>query len=130
MRINVYAEELLNEVEWIKKDVDDECVKIADHDGCGGTGKVENYNMNNGLMPCPRCGGTGRVNHRTFYGIRMYLASPPELHHSPEDDDRSAITFWIPWTRKGGHNFNTVREILNALSRNLDRAVNDSERAS
>lgn len=32
----------------------------------------------------------------TYYGVRMYLASPDILHHSPDDDDRSAITFWIP----------------------------------
>lgn len=33
---------------------------------------------------------------RTYYGVRMYLASPDILHHTPEDDDRSAITFWLP----------------------------------
>jgi hypothetical protein len=32
----------------------------------------------------------------TYYGVRMMLASPDILHHTPEDDDRSAITFWIP----------------------------------
>jgi len=31
-----------------------------------------------------------------YQGVRMYLASPDILHHTPEDDDRSAITFWIP----------------------------------
>jgi hypothetical protein len=31
-----------------------------------------------------------------YWGVRMYLASPDILHHTPEDDDRSAITFWIP----------------------------------
>jgi hypothetical protein len=35
----------------------------------------------------------------TYYGVRMYLASPDVLHHSPEDDDRSAITFWLPNNR-------------------------------
>lgn len=34
-----------------------------------------------------------------YYGARMYLASPDILHHSPDDDDRSAITFWIPNAR-------------------------------
>jgi hypothetical protein len=28
------------------------------------------------------------------YGLRIFLASPPELHDSPRDDDRSAVTFW------------------------------------
>ena len=31
-----------------------------------------------------------------YYGVRMYLASPDILHHTEQDDDRSAITFWIP----------------------------------
>ena len=32
----------------------------------------------------------------TYYGVRMFLASPDILHHTADDDDRSAITFWIP----------------------------------
>ena len=32
----------------------------------------------------------------TYHGIRLYLHSPDLLHHTEEDDDRSAITFWIP----------------------------------
>lgn len=31
-----------------------------------------------------------------YYGVRMYLASPDVLHHTSMDDDRSAITLWIP----------------------------------
>ncbi len=30
------------------------------------------------------------------YGIRLYLHSPDLLHNQPGDDDRSAVTFWIP----------------------------------
>jgi hypothetical protein len=52
---------------------------------------------------------------RTFYGVRMYLASPPELHDDPEDDDRSAITLWVPWTRADGHDFKKVGSVLNGL---------------
>jgi hypothetical protein len=33
-------------------------------------------------------------------GVRMYLASPDILHHTKDDDDRSAITFWIPSAKK------------------------------
>lgn len=32
---------------------------------------------------------------RTFYGVRIFLKSHPDLHHTIEDDDRSAITFWV-----------------------------------
>lgn len=28
--------------------------------------------------------------------VRLFLKSAPELHHPPEDDDRSAVTFWLP----------------------------------
>ena len=31
-----------------------------------------------------------------YHGVRLYLHSPDLLHHTPQDDDRSAITFWIP----------------------------------
>jgi hypothetical protein len=31
-----------------------------------------------------------------YHGIRLYLHSPDLLHHTEQDDDRSAITFWIP----------------------------------
>lgn len=34
-----------------------------------------------------------------YHAIRLYLASPDILHHDPDDDDRSAITFWIPNAR-------------------------------
>lgn len=57
MRINVYSQEITNELAFVMK-------------------RAEN----------------GPV----YYGVRMYLASPDILHHTPDDDDRSAITFWIP----------------------------------
>ena len=31
-----------------------------------------------------------------YHGVRLYLASPDILHNTPADDDRSAITFWVP----------------------------------
>lgn len=31
-----------------------------------------------------------------YYGVRMYIDSPDSLHHTADDDDSSAITFWIP----------------------------------
>lgn len=44
------------------------------------------------IVPIQKEADTGIV----YYGVRLYLASPDILHHTPEDDDRSAITFWIP----------------------------------
>jgi len=30
-----------------------------------------------------------------YCGLRIFQKSPPELHHRPNDDDRSAVTFWV-----------------------------------
>jgi hypothetical protein len=60
---------------------------------------------------------------RTFYGVRVFLKSPPELHFDPNDDDRSAITFWVPWTREGGHDFLPVEEALRGLLDRLGEAM-------
>lgn len=38
---------------------------------------------------------------RKFYGARIFLESSDKLHNTPEDDDRSAVTFWIPSTKVG-----------------------------
>jgi len=80
MRINVYAEELTDEVELVTKKVVDD-----------------------------------KFGERTFYGVRVYLASPNVLHDDPEDDDRSAITFWVPWTREGGHRPRFVGQVLREM---------------
>lgn len=60
MRVNVYSQELTNEVELIEK------------------------RSNTGIV---------------YMAIRMILHSSEMLHHPPEDDDRSAVTFWLPVRR-------------------------------
>lgn len=32
----------------------------------------------------------------TYTGIQIILQSSERLHHSSQDDDRSAVTFWLP----------------------------------
>lgn len=32
----------------------------------------------------------------TYHAAQLILHSSPMLHHPPEDDDRSAVTFWLP----------------------------------
>lgn len=32
---------------------------------------------------------------KTYYGFRMFLKSHPDVHHTPIDDDRTAITLWF-----------------------------------
>ena len=46
---------------------------------------------------------------RVFYGLRAFLKSPPELHSDPEDDDRSAVTFWF------GDDLDVVEAMLNGF---------------
>lgn len=31
-----------------------------------------------------------------YSAVQMILHSSDKLHHPPEDDDRSAVTFWLP----------------------------------
>lgn len=57
MRINVYSQELTNELKIIEKE------------------------SNTGLV---------------YSAVQMILHSSPLLHHPPADDDRSAVTFWLP----------------------------------
>jgi hypothetical protein len=61
MRINVYSQELTNEVVVIEKE------------------------SNTGLV---------------YSAVQIILHSSEKLHHPPQDDDRSAVTFWLPRSRK------------------------------
>ncbi len=31
-----------------------------------------------------------------YHAVQLMLHSSPRLHHPPDDDDRSAVTFWLP----------------------------------
>ena len=55
----------------------------------------------------------------TYYGIRLFLRSPKELHHRADDDDRSAITFWIPNARSM-----SKIDLANTLHEMADKVAN------
>ncbi len=57
MRINVYSQEITDEVKTVEK--------------------VSNTGL-------------------TYSAVQLMLHSSPMLHHPPADDDRSAVTFWLP----------------------------------
>ena len=57
MRVNIYSQELTDEVKLIEKKSNTEV---------------------------------------TYSAVQMILHSSPVLHHPPMDDDRSAITIWLP----------------------------------
>lgn len=61
MRINVYSQELTDEVLTITK------------------------GSNTGI---------------TYSAVQFILHSSDKLHHPPQDDDRSAVTFWLPKSLK------------------------------
>lgn len=70
MRINIYSQELTDDVEIVSKD---------------------------GVV-CSK--ESGDDEDTVFYGVRFYLHSPDELHDDDDDDDRSAVTFWLPKSRR------------------------------
>ncbi len=83
MRLNIYAEELTDRTEVIRK---------------------------------------APPNHpdEEFRGVRFYLASPDVLHADPDDDDSSAVTIWVPWTKRGGHRPDVVSNLLRRMADELD----------
>jgi len=60
MRVNVYSQELTDEVIRLEKE------------------------SNTGVV---------------YVAAQLILHSSAQLHHPPEDDDRSAVTFWLPKSR-------------------------------
>jgi hypothetical protein len=51
-------------------------------------------------------------NGKTFFGARLYLHSPGQLHDTEDDDDRSAITIWGPRA--------IVADLLRELANTID----------
>lgn len=80
MRINVYSQELTDEVNVVEK--------------------VSNTGL-------------------TYSAVQLMLHSSPMLHHPPADDDRSAVTFWLPKS-------NRRREELANAFETMARLVRDA----
>ncbi len=49
---------------------------------------------------------------KTYFGMRMFMKSAPELHHTLEDDDRTAITFWFGTKERAIQFFKNVGDRL------------------
>lgn len=78
MRINVYSQELTDEVKVIEKE------------------------SNTGLV---------------YTAVQLILHSSEKLHHPPADDDRSAVTIWLPKSRE------RRQALANTLRAMADRVV-------
>jgi hypothetical protein len=53
----------------------------------------------------------------TYAAVRLFLHSSPMLHHPPADDDRSAVTFWLPASPERREEFARTLEALAARVR-------------
>lgn len=47
-----------------------------------------------------------------YSAVRLFLHSSDKLHHPPQDDDRSAVTFWLPKSKKRREEFAMILERL------------------
>jgi hypothetical protein len=68
MRINVYSQELTGEVKLLSKASD-------------GRVTTTSPDLEEPVI---------------YHAAQLMLHSSPMLHHPPQDDDRSAVTFWLP----------------------------------
>jgi hypothetical protein len=53
---------------------------------------VYSQELTSEVIDLQKQGNTGAIYH----AAQLILHSSPKLHHPPLDDDRSAITFWLP----------------------------------
>lgn len=89
MRINVYSQELLLDVN--DDSLDEPTVELVE--------QVANTGV-------------------TYSAARLFLHSSHRLHHPPEDDDRSAITFWLPKSADRRERLALQFEALAEITRN------------
>ncbi|WP_186252228.1 hypothetical protein [Burkholderia gladioli] len=57
----------------------------------------------------------------TYSAVQFILHSSDKLHHPPEDDDRSAVTFWLPRSVKRRERLAQAFERMAALVRTAPR---------
>ena len=53
---------------------------------------VYSQELTSEVLRIERVSNTSRV----YSAAQLILHSTEKLHHPPEDDDRSAVTFWLP----------------------------------
>lgn len=52
-----------------------------------------------------------------YSAVQLMLHSSPMLHHPPKDDDRSAVTFWLPKSQARREEFAAALEEMAAKVR-------------
>lgn len=59
-----------------------------------------------------------------YKAVQFVLHSSPMLHHPPKDDDRSAVTFWLPQSIPGLMRTRCMfEEAMNLVAVELNKAV-------
>ena len=53
----------------------------------------------------------------SYSAVQLILHSSPMLHHPPMDDDRSAVTFWLPKSKERRETMAAAFETMAALFR-------------
>jgi hypothetical protein len=75
---------------------------------------VYSQELTNEVLPVSKESNTGVVYH----AAQLVLHSSPLLHHPPQDDDRSAITFWLPKSQRRREEMAKAFEEIARLFRN------------
>lgn len=109
MRINVYSQELTSEVKAVSKESDGKRVSgfLCYPNGTIIEGRkreelpaflVEIWERNGrpDFVDATNPYQGVREEAIVYHAAQLVLHSSPMLHHPPMDDDRSAITFWLP----------------------------------
>ncbi len=108
MRINVYSQELTSEVKLISKESDGIVVTGYPCFPNGVRSSKPREELPAFLVEVWRKNGCQpyqdatnpfddvREEPVTYHAAQLMLHSSPMLHHPPMDDDRSAVTFWLP----------------------------------
>lgn len=108
MRVNVYSQELTSEVKLIGKVSDGRRVTGLPYRSDGSIGPREELDekladrwvaIGKPESMVPGIGTTYiqvREEPIVYSAVQLMLHSSPHLHHPPADDDRSAVTLWLP----------------------------------
>ena len=81
---------------------------------------VYSQELTSEVMLVAKEGTDSAGNDATFTGVRMMLASAETLHHTPDDDDRSAITLWLP---KSSDRRQTLANALYEMSQLVESTI-------
>lgn len=75
---------------------------------------VYSQELTSEVLHVEKASNTGVVYH----AAQLVLHSSPMLHHPPADDDRSAVTFWLPKSQARREEIAQAFEAIAAIFRN------------